>query len=50
MNLQENHEFYCAGNLIQAAIAHYRAIGGNHLLELSLRLADHIHSVFCLSK
>ncbi len=45
-NLQEKHELYCAGHLIQAAIAHYRATGGSRLLNVALQLADHINSEF----
>jgi len=41
-----NHEFYCAGHLIQAAIAHYRATGKRRLLDCALRLADHLTSTF----
>ncbi|MFD9327714.1 glycoside hydrolase family 127 protein [Streptomyces sp. NPDC060065] len=40
------HELYCAGHLMQAAAAHYRATGGRRLLDVALRLADHIESVF----
>ncbi|MEU9452402.1 beta-L-arabinofuranosidase domain-containing protein [Streptomyces sp. NPDC048277] len=40
------HELYCAGHLIQAAVAHHRATGSDRLLDVARRLADHIHSVF----
>ncbi|MFJ9898160.1 glycoside hydrolase family 127 protein [Streptomyces sp. NPDC091280] len=40
------HELYCAGHLIQAAVAHHRATGSDRLLRVARRLADHIHSVF----
>ena len=45
-NLLEKHELYCAGHLIQAAIAHRRATGESRLLEAAIRLADHIYSQF----
>ncbi|GGN23007.1 hypothetical protein GCM10011578_055010 [Streptomyces fuscichromogenes] len=40
------HELYCAGHLMQAAVAHHRATGGRRLLDVACRLADHIDSVF----
>lgn len=41
-NLRDTHELYCAGHLIQAAIAHRRATGSDRLLHVARRLADHI--------
>jgi DUF1680 family protein len=40
------HELYCAGHLIQAAVAHRRVTGSDALLTVARRLADHIDSVF----
>jgi DUF1680 family protein len=40
------HELYCAGHLIQAAVAHRRATGSPRLLEVARRLADHIVDTF----
>lgn len=34
------HELYCAGHLIQAAVAHHRATGKTSLLEIARRFAD----------
>jgi DUF1680 family protein len=45
-NLRDLHELYCAGHLIQAAIAHRRATGSERLLHVACRLADHIDRVF----
>ena len=45
-NLGAMHELYCAGHLIEAAVAHHRATGKNTLLEVARRFADHIDSVF----
>jgi DUF1680 family protein len=45
-NLRDNHELYCAGHLIEAAVAHYRATGQKNLLDVATRVADHIDSVF----
>jgi DUF1680 family protein len=40
------HELYCAGHLIQAAVAHHRARGRRDLLDVAVRLADHIVATF----
>jgi DUF1680 family protein len=45
-NLAEKHELYCAGHLIQAAVAHHRATGSYRLLNIAMRLADHIYTTF----
>ena len=40
------HELYCAGHLIQAAIAFKRALNDERLLKIALRFVDHIESIF----
>ncbi|HEV2473700.1 MAG TPA: beta-L-arabinofuranosidase domain-containing protein, partial [Chthonomonadales bacterium] len=45
-NLQDMHEIYCAGHLIQAAVAHHRATGKKSLLEVAERLAGCLYEVF----
>src|SRR5262249_13974802 len=45
-NLKDMHEIYCAGHLIQAAVAHRRATGKTAFLEVAARLADHLYAVF----
>jgi DUF1680 family protein len=45
-NLRDNHELYCAGHLIEAAVAHYHATGKRTLLDVMRRYADYIGSVF----
>jgi DUF1680 family protein len=45
-NIADKHEMYCAGHLIQAAIAHYRVTGSYRLLNIAMRLADHIYTTF----
>ncbi len=40
------HEMYCAGHLIQAAIAHHRATGGARLVDVAIRLADYLDRTF----
>lgn len=44
--LDWGHELYCAGHLIQAAVAHHRATGRRELLDVALRFATYIESVF----
>jgi DUF1680 family protein len=46
VNLAFDHELYCAGHLIQAAVAHARGRGDTRLLGVARRLADHIGEVF----
>ncbi len=47
-NLRDDHELYCAGHLIEAAVAYYEATGKRKVLDIVCRLADHISSVFGL--
>ncbi|HEX5442262.1 MAG TPA: beta-L-arabinofuranosidase domain-containing protein [Pirellulales bacterium] len=46
VNIQHGHELYCAGHLIEAAIAYQQATGKDKLLQVAQRLADHIDAVF----
>jgi DUF1680 family protein len=45
-NLRDLHELYCAGHLIEATVAHFRATGKRSLLDPVCRYADYIDSVF----
>jgi DUF1680 family protein len=45
-NLPVMHELYCAGHLFEGAVAHYRATGKRNLLDIAIRYADYIDSVF----
>jgi uncharacterized protein len=45
-NLEQGHELYCAGHLIQAGIAAERATGDASLLAVASRFADLIDDVF----
>jgi uncharacterized protein len=45
-NLRDNHELYCAGHLMEAAVAYYVATGKRVLLDVMRRYADHIDTVF----
>jgi DUF1680 family protein len=46
MNLRDWHELYCAGHLIEAAVAHFQATGQRSLLDALCRYADYIGTVF----
>ena len=45
-----DHELYCAGHLIEAAIAWYRATGRPRFLQCMCRYADLIERVFAIEK
>src|SRR5207248_1039598 len=45
-DLDHGHEMYCAGHLIQAAVAHHRPTGAASLLDIARRFADHIDGSF----
>lgn len=45
-DLQECHELYCAGHMMEAAVAYYEATGKTSLLEIMERMADHIADRF----
>ncbi|NUO80058.1 glycoside hydrolase family 127 protein [candidate division KSB1 bacterium] len=45
-NLRDGHELYCAGHLMEAAVAHYQATGREHFLQVACRYADYIAKVF----
>ena len=45
-NLHMLHELYCAGHLLEAAVAHYEATGEETLLDVAIAFADHIDAVF----
>src|SRR5262249_11883256 len=49
-NIAHGHEMYCAGHLIEAAVAYYQATGKRTLLDVAIRLADHIGTVFGTGK
>lgn len=42
----DKHEMYCGGHLIEAAVAYYQATGKRKLLDVSIRMVDHILSIF----
>ncbi|HEY0753790.1 MAG TPA: beta-L-arabinofuranosidase domain-containing protein [Ktedonobacteraceae bacterium] len=45
-NLRDYHELYCAGHLIEAAVAHFQATGQRILLDAVCRYADYIDATF----
>jgi len=40
------HEMYCAGHMIEAGVAYYQVTGKRKLLDVCIRMADHMMSVF----
>lgn len=45
-NLSMMHEMYCGGHLLEAAVAHHEATGSTKLLDVAMRFADHVDSLF----
>jgi len=45
-DLEQGHELYCAGHLLQAAVARSRTSGDDELVEAARRAADHICDTF----
>lgn len=46
LNLRDHHELYCAGHLIEAAVAYFHATGKRKLLDVMCSYADHIDRMF----
>ena len=44
-NLRDRHELYCAGHMLEGAIAYFQATGRRKLLDIMLRYIDHIATV-----
>ncbi len=49
-NLQEAHELYCAGHMMEAAVAYYECTGKEKLLNVMCKMADHIYKRFVEDK
>ncbi|PDS79706.1 glycoside hydrolase family 127 protein [Rhizobium sp. L43] len=45
-NLRDHHELYCAGHLMEAAVAYYQATGKRKLLDIMCRFADYMIKIF----
>lgn len=44
--LFQSHELYCAGHLIEASVAHYKATGDKRLIDVSEKFVDCINKHF----
>lgn len=42
----DKHEMYCAGHMTEAAVAYYQATGKRKLLDVAIRMADHMMDTF----
>ncbi len=40
------HEMYCAGHMTEAAVAYYNVTGKRKLLDVAIRMADHMMTIF----
>jgi DUF1680 family protein len=45
-NLRDFHELFCAGHMIEAAVAHHQATGSRRFLDALCRYADRIDATF----
>ena len=48
--IRDNHELYCAGHLMEAAVAYNKATGKDKFLKAMCRFADYIDKVFRVEK
>ena len=42
----DKHEMYCAGHMMEAAVAYYNVTGKRKLLDVCIKMADHMMSIF----
>ncbi|WP_130838452.1 glycoside hydrolase family 127 protein [Lachnoclostridium sp. Marseille-P6806] len=49
-NLQECHEMYCMGHMIEAAVSHYESTGETNFLKIGKKIADCIDRRFGKNK
>ena len=45
-NLRDNHELYCLGHMLEAAIAYYEATGKDKFLNTAIKYVDCVDSLF----
>jgi len=45
-NLRDQHELYCAGHLMEAAVAYFESTGKRRFLDIMCRYADYIDACF----
>ncbi|HOO26915.1 MAG TPA: glycoside hydrolase family 127 protein, partial [Lachnospiraceae bacterium] len=49
-NLHEAHELYCAGHMMEAAVAYFESTGKRKLLDIMLKMTDCIYQHFIVEK
>lgn len=49
-NLRDQHELYCAGHLMEAAVAYFESTGKRRFLDVMCRYADYIDACFGAEK
>lgn len=47
---RHDHELYCAGHLLEAAIAYHKATGKRKFLDVMIKYIDYIYDVFYVQK
>lgn len=45
-NLRDNHELYCLGHLIEAAVAYFEATGKRGILDVALKYVELVNATF----
>lgn len=45
-NDMDKHEMYCAGHLLEAGVAYFKATGKRKLLDVAQRMVDHMMTLF----
>lgn len=45
-SLKMNHELYCFGHFMQAAVAHFRSTASTRMLDVAVKLANHVVKTF----
>jgi len=45
-NLEQNHELYCLGHFIEAAVAYHQATGNSEILEIFRKYVDLVENTF----
>ena len=45
-NDMDKHEMYCAGHMLEAGVAYYKATGKRKLLDAAQRMVDHMMTLF----
>lgn len=49
-NLHEAHELYCAGHMMEAAVAYFENTGKRKLLTIMMKMTEHIYKRFITDK